>query len=102
MIGLISINYKHAPLEIREQFDFSDNQKLEFHQILRSNCNVEGLMILSTCNRTEIYFEYENHIGQENKLMHAVIKSLVEFKSFHESLSPYLEKKTNKDVVEQI
>ena len=102
MIGLISINYKHAPVEIREQFDFSENQKLEFHQILRSNCNVEGLMILSTCNRTEIYFEYENHIGQENKLMHAVLKSLVEFKSFNESLSPYLEKKTNKDVVEHI
>ena len=102
MIGLISINYKHAPVEIREQFDFSDDQKSDFHQILKSSCNVEGLMILSTCNRTEIYFEYENHIGQENKLMHAVLKALVDFKSFNESLSPYLEKKTNKDVVEHI
>jgi len=102
MIGLISINYKHAPVEIREQFDFSDNQKSDFHQILKNNYNVEGLMILSTCNRTEIYFEYENHIGQESKLMHAVLKALVEFKSFNESLSPYLEKKTNKDVVEHI
>ena len=102
MIGLISLNYKHAPVEIREQFDFSDNQKLEFHNILKKNYNVEGLMILSTCNRTEIYFEYENHIGQENKLMHAVLKALVDFKSFNESLSPYLEKKTNKDVVEHI
>ena len=102
MIGLISINYKHAPVEIREQFDFSDDQKSEFHQILKSNYNVEGLMILSTCNRTEIYFEYENHVGQESKLMHAVLKALVDFKSFTESLSPYLEKKTNKDVVEHI
>ena len=102
MIGLISLNYKHAPVEIREQFDFSDTQKLDFHHILKSNYNVEGLMILSTCNRTEIYFEYENHIGQENKLMHAVLKALVDFKSFNESLSPYLEKKTNKDVVEHI
>ena len=102
MIGLISINYKHAPLEIREQFDFSDDQKSDFHQILKSNYDVEGLMILSTCNRTEIYFEYENHIGQENKLMHSVLKALVNFKSFNESLSPYLEKKTNKNVVEHI
>ena len=102
MIGLISINYKHAPVEIREQFDFSDDQKSEFHQILKSNYNVEGLMILSTCNRTEIYFEYENHIGQESKLMHAVLRALVDFKSFTESLSPYLEKKTNKDLVEHI
>ena len=102
MIGLISINYKHAPVEIREQFDFYDDQKLDFHKVLKSNYNVEGLMILSTCNRTEIYFEYENHIGQENKLMHSVLKALVDFKSFNESLSPYLEKKTNKDVVEHI
>ena len=102
MIGLISLNYKHAPVEIREQFDFSDTQKLDFHHILKSNYNVEGLMILSTCNRTEVYFEYENHIGQESKLMHLVLKALVEFKSFNESLSPYLEKKTNKDVVEHI
>ena len=102
MIGLISINYKHAPVEIREQFDFSDNQKLDFYQILKSNYNVEGLMILSTCNRTEIYFEYENHIGQESKLIHSVLKALVDYKSFNESLSPYLEKKSNKDVVEHI
>lgn len=102
MIGLISINYKNAPLEIREQFDFSKNQKSEFYNILKNNYNVEGLMILSTCNRTEIYFEYENHIGQENKLMHSVLKALVNFKSFNESLSPYIEKKTNKYVVEHI
>jgi len=102
MIGLISINYKHAPVEIREQFDFSDDQKSEFHNILKNNYDVEGLMILSTCNRTEIYFEYENHIGKEDKLMHAVLKALVDFKSFNESLSPYIEKKTNKDVVEHI
>ena len=102
MIGLISINYKHAPVEIREQFDFSDKQKLDFYQILKSNYKVEGLMILSTCNRTEIYFEYENHIGQESKLIHSVLKALVDYKFFNESLSPYLEKKTNKDVVEHI
>jgi glutamyl-tRNA reductase len=102
MIGLISINYKHAPVEIREKFDFSNEQKLNFHQILKCNNVVEGLMILSTCNRTEIYFEYENHIGKESKLMHAVLKELVDFKSFNESLSPYLEKKTNIDVTEHI
>lgn len=102
MIGLISINYKHAPVEIREKFDFSNEQKLNFYQILKDNHVVEGLMILSTCNRTEIYFEYENHIGQESKLIHAVLKALVDFKSFNESLSPYLEKKTNIDVTEHI
>lgn len=98
MIGLISINYKHAPVEVRERFDFSELQKLEFHQILKNNYDVEGLMILSTCNRTEIYFEYENHIGQESKIMHGILKALVDYKSFFESLSPFINKKTGIDV----
>ena len=102
MIGLISINYKHAPVEVRERFDFSELQKLEFHQILKNNYDVEGLMILSTCNRTEIYFEYENHIGQESKIMHGILKALVDYKSFFESLSPFINKKTGIDVSEHL
>lgn len=102
MVGLISINYKHAPVEVRERFDFSELQKLEFHQILRNNYDVEGLMILSTCNRTEIYFEYENHIGQESKIMHGILKALVDYKSFFESLSPFINKKTGIDVSEHL
>ena len=47
-------------------------------------------MIISTCNRTEIYFEFENHIGQENKFLHSVAKELVVFKKYKDSLSPHL------------
>ena len=47
-------------------------------------------MIISTCNRTEIYFEFENHIGQENKFLHSVVKELVIFKKYKDSLSPHL------------
>ena len=47
-------------------------------------------MIISTCNRTEIYFEFENHVGQENKFLHSVVKELVVFKKYKDSLSPHL------------
>ena len=47
-------------------------------------------MIISTCNRTEIYFEFENHIGQENKFLHSIVKELVVFKKYKDSLSPHL------------
>ena len=47
-------------------------------------------MIISTCNRTEIYFEFENHFGQEKKFLHNVVKELVEFKKYRDSLSPFL------------
>ena len=90
MVGLISINYKIAPLNIRERFFFDNSEKLVFHNHLRKELDIEGLMIISTCNRTEIYFEFENHIGQENKFLHSVVKELVVFKKYKDSLSPHL------------
>ncbi len=90
MVGLISINYKIAPLNIRERFFFDNSEKLVFHNHLRKELDIEGLMIISTCNRTEIYFEFENHIGQENKFLHSVVKELVVFKNYKDSLSLHL------------
>ena len=90
MVGLISINYKIAPLNIRERFFFDNSEKLVFHNHLRKELEIEGLMIISTCNRTEIYFEFENHLGQENKFLHSVVKELVVFKKYKDSLSPHL------------
>ena len=90
MVGLISINYKIAPLEIREKFYFDSSEKIVFNNLLKKKVGVEGLMIISTCNRTEIYFEFENHVGEENKFLHSIVKVLVEFKRFKDSLSPYL------------
>ena len=90
MVGLISINYKIAPLNIRERLFFDNSEKLVFHNHLRKELEIEGLMIISTCNRTEIYFEFENHIGQENKFLHSVVKELVVFKKYKDSLSPHL------------
>ena len=94
MVGLISLNYKVAPIELREKFYLDDAQKIVFHNLLKKNVGVEGLMLLSTCNRTEIYFEFENHIGQENKFIHSVVKELAEFRNYKDSLSPYLIKQT--------
>ena len=90
MVGLISINYKIAPLDIREKFYFDSPEKIVFNNLLKKKVGCEGLMIISTCNRTEIYFEFENHVGEEKKFLHAIVKELVEFKKFKDSLSPYL------------
>ena len=94
MVGLISLNYKVAPIELREKFYLDDAQKIVFHNLLKKHVGVEGLMLISTCNRTELYFEFENHIGQESKFIHSIVKELAEFRNFKESLSPYLVKQT--------
>jgi len=90
LIGLISLNYKNAPLDLREKFYLDNADKIVFHNLLKKNVGVEGLMLLSTCNRTEIYFEFENHIGKENKFIHSIVKELADFRKFKDSLSPHL------------
>ena len=67
---------------------------MNFFKLLSSECAVEGLVILSTCNRTEIYYEYENHVGEENKIFHLIMKCLVKFKQYPEGLSPYVSTKS--------
>lgn len=66
---------------------------MKFFDLLSSEYPVEGLIILSTCNRTEIYYEYENHVGEENKIFHLIMKCLVKFKKYPEGLSPYVSTK---------
>ncbi|WP_100551019.1 glutamyl-tRNA reductase [Caedibacter taeniospiralis] len=51
----LAIDYKKAPLNIRSAFSL-DSERLTCHlQSLRQQEGVEQCLILSTCNRTEIY-----------------------------------------------
>lgn len=52
---LAGLSHRTAPVEIREKFAFSEAQLEEAYSQLNSNEAVEGTVIITTCNRTEIY-----------------------------------------------
>ncbi len=52
-LGLIGLSYKAAPVEIREQVVLLPQQQLSFYDDARTS--LDGLAILSTCNRVEFY-----------------------------------------------
>ena len=55
-LGLIGISHKTAPVEIREKVALNEEeQKTAIRQVI-NKFNASGCMILSTCNRTEVYF----------------------------------------------
>ncbi len=56
--GVCGINYKKADLDIRNKTSFTDLRKAEFFQLVGKE-GIEQCMILSTCNRSEVYFLYE-------------------------------------------
>lgn len=56
--GFLGVNYKNTPLTIRDKIAFTDGMKLEFFQKAEA-VGVEQCMVLSTCNRSEVYYIYE-------------------------------------------
>src|SRR5688500_6944710 len=54
-LAVIGINHKTAPVEIRERVVFPNERTGEALRELMRLEGVEGAVILSTCNRTEIY-----------------------------------------------
>lgn len=57
MNQLVSIGTSHhvAPIEFRERLAFSEEQLIESHQHLRESDQIQESVILSTCNRVEVY-----------------------------------------------
>jgi glutamyl-tRNA reductase len=52
----ISISYKTAPVPIRQLFAFSASEQLAFEKYIISKQQIHGCVVISTCNRSEIYF----------------------------------------------
>jgi len=51
----IGLNHRSAPVEIREKMSFHPSQMQKALKELRNCPGIQGVVILSTCNRTEIY-----------------------------------------------
>ena len=98
MIGLISLNYKIAPVQIRELFYLYPDQYLNIYKSLISKSKIKGLFIISTCNRTEIYFETSSS-ESSSKSFHSVIMTLSKLKKFNDGLRPYIKKKDGVNAV---
>lgn len=54
-ILLAGVNHRTTPVEIREKFCFSESSLEKTYHEAIDIPGIEGLVILSTCNRTEIY-----------------------------------------------
>lgn len=52
---LAGLNHRTAPVEVREKLAFSGLMMEKAYQYLRQCADIEGAVILATCNRFEIY-----------------------------------------------
>ena len=54
-IVVVGLNYRTAPVEVRERFAFAEDQLPNALTALKSTMNIMECVIVATCNRTEIY-----------------------------------------------
>ncbi len=76
MNQIVSVGTSHhvAPIEFREKLAFSDEQLIEFLQRLHESDQVQEAVVLSTCNRVEVYA-----LAHSVQNADAAAKMLVEF-----------------------
>lgn len=69
-MGLIGLNYKVAPVEIREKLTLLPKQQPQFFD--EAGSSLDGLVVLSTCNRVEFY-GHSHEQGQATKRLQSLL-----------------------------
>jgi glutamyl-tRNA reductase len=86
-IMVVGLNYRTAPVEIRERLTFDENNLRNAMQSLQNKKSILENIIISTCNRTEIYAVVDQlHTGR-----YYIKEFLAEWFGMEQSeFSPYL------------
>jgi glutamyl-tRNA reductase len=91
------INHKTAPVEIREKLAFAPEKVCDALRDLVSREHINEAVILSTCNRTEVY------CGLDMSANDAVLEWLSDFHQLPlEAISPYIYAHSDSDAVQHI
>jgi glutamyl-tRNA reductase len=61
----VSLTYRNSPIEVRERVALSSQQAGDLLRKLREVIAIEEALVLSTCNRTEVYYTSEHDLGDD-------------------------------------
>ena len=100
MIGIIGINYKTAPLVLREKLNFLPEEASVFLSFLKTECQVKEGVLLSTCNRLEIYFFTDKECL--SGCLHKIVSALTLFKYINEEINSFFYSCQDKKAVEHL
>lgn len=95
-VGVIGVNHNLAPINIRENVCFTDTQKIEAINYLLDK-DIEEIVILSTCNRSEIYI-HATDIDDKIKLVKDFYENFFDVKG----IKNYLFHKKNDSAIEHL
>lgn len=95
-IGVIGVNHNLAPISVREKVSFTDTRKIEAINSLLDK-DISEIVILSTCNRSEIYIRANNI---ENKIQ--IVEDFYEEYFNERNIKSYLFSKSGKQAIDHL
>ena len=79
----VGLSYKQAPVEVRELLSLGDSDVNDLLSTIQETLNPEELFIISTCNRTEVYYTSEKSLAREIISLLAINRGLNRSESFY-------------------
>ena len=70
-IGVLTSSYKTNAIEIREKLAVAESEVKPLIDYLKAKCGLKEVMVISTCNRVEIYFRNKNPMKKFDSIVFA-------------------------------
>ena len=94
--AVVGVNHNNTPINIRENVSFTDTQKIEGINFLLDN-GIEEAIILSTCNRSEVYIYSKNILDKVE-----VVKNFYQDYFDVENIEEFLFNKTGEEAIKHV
>ena len=85
----VSLTYQNSPVAVRERVALHPD---EVHQLLRRAkelTTAQDILVLSTCNRTEIYYSHEDDLSEELIKILGIAKGIDQMVEYHDYFVSY-------------
>jgi glutamyl-tRNA reductase len=96
---LIGISFKTAPVEIREKFSFTSETLTSVLRSIKEMSGIRECLVLSTCNRTEIYAVAGDSVGEARR---NIENCMLNISGIHKSFLSYFYFLNGIEVVEHL
>jgi glutamyl-tRNA reductase len=76
------ITHHSAPLEVREKVSLNEASTLRLLHFLKEYTDASDVLVLSTCNRTEVYYSSDKDLGEDILKLICIEKNLSDISSY--------------------
>ena len=100
MIGILGLNHKTASIDVRDKFSIAHENIIPTAEYLMQHSEITGVVILATCNRTEIY--YSRHTDCTARSRAFMLKKLHEVLNITEDFSNHFYHYSKSDAIRHL